>query len=569
MRPSLFLLLCLFLLISPFRATATIAEPPLYNSIRLLSVQALPIIDPSGLDLHSDPNYLWTVSDEPMGEIYRITTGGQIVEVVPYAGEDMEGITYDPQTDTVWILEERARLMKQIDRQGNILQTRSINIGQPNENDGPEGITLNLLNRNFFVANEKNPRVIMELNPDLDIIRTTFINFEPPFDITDISGLFHEPIRDELWILSDESRKIVVTGTDLVPRYHFNLDIVKPEGIAVDFARRRLYVVCDAQNRLYTYKLENLLTPDPHPLATGSYTFDFWSPDEPDFSYPPHMVFLMSAVDDPGLDAVFNSPYVVPVSDYHPDDAQTIGFPYNNTRRTRINGLGAQGISFINTARGRDVGAAVLALDTRGVSSAQLSWLGGTVETNNRRYAIRLQYRPSPEDAFQDFLHLDEIVEYVRQQNGHTRVFSGLLLPEEVLGRSNAALRWVFYYTGQQTGGGARDELRLDNILVEPLTFSTAENLPEQPAFARLHPNYPNPFNPETAISFTLGEAAAIRLEVFDALGRRIQLLAEGTHPTGTHHYRFQATGLPSGLYLTRLSVENGPTQIRNMLLLK
>lgn len=566
MRVFLLCFLLLFLGSAPLSAAS---EPPLYNSLRLLSVQALPVIDPSGLALHSDPNYLWTVSDEPMGEIFRITTSGQIVEVLPYMGEDMEGITYDPQTDTLWILEERARLMKQIDRQGNVLQTRSLNIGQPNENDGPEGIALNLLNRHFFVANEKNPRVIMELNPELDIIRTTFINFAEPFTITDISGLFHEPLRNELWVLSDESRKIVVTDTDLQPLYHFDLDILKPEGIAVDFAGRRVYVVCDAQNRLYTYKLENLLTPEPHPLADGSYVFDFWSPDEPDFSYPAHMVFLMSAEDDPGLGAVFNRPYVVPANDYHPDDAQTIGFPYNNTRRTRINGLGSQGVSFINTARGRDVGAAVLALDTRGVSAAQLSWLGGTIAANNRRYAIRLQYRTGSTDDFQDFMHLDEAVEYERQFSGHTRQFTELPLPETLLGRSYVQLRWVFYYTGQQTGGGGRDELRLDNILVEPLTFSSAERTPERPAFAELHPNYPNPFNPETTIAFTLREQGEIRLEVFDALGRRVQLLAEGSYAAGTHHFRFAAAELPSGIYLTRLSTENSKTQTRSMLLVK
>ncbi|AXJ00835.1 Por secretion system C-terminal sorting domain-containing protein [Cyclonatronum proteinivorum] len=566
-----FLNFVLLLLLSGMAHLPASADPPQYNSIRLLSVQSLPVIDPSGLDLHSDPNYLWTVSDEPMGQIHRITTGGQIVESLPYLGEDMEGITYDPETDTLWIVEERARLMKQLDRDGNILQTRSLNIGQPNENDGPEGITLNQLNRHFFVANEKNPRIIWELNSNLDIIRTTHINFESPFDITDISGLFHEAVRGELWILSDESRKIVVAGTDLIPRYHFDLNIVKPEGIAVDFEGRRLYVVCDAQNRLYTYRLETLLTPDPHPLATGSYTFDFWSPDEPDYSYPPHMVFLMSAEDDPQLDAVFNSPYVVPPGDYHPDDAQTLGFPYNNTRRTRINGLGAQGISFINTARGRDVGAAVLALDTRGVTAAHVSWLGATILANNRCYAIRLQYRPSVEDDFADFLHLGEIVEYERQQNGHARHFSELPLPEEMMDRSNAELRWVFYYTGEQTGGGARDELRLDNIVVTPVTFSTADPGSERPVRTLLHPNYPNPFNPETNISFTLGQAADIRLEVYDAQGRRIRLLSAGVLSAGTHRYRFRADDLSSGIYYIRLT-ETGSSPVihtQSMVLVK
>lgn len=64
---------------------------------------------------------------------------------------------------------------------------------------------------------------------------------------------------------------------------------------------------------------------------------------------------------------------------------------------------------------------------------------------------------------------------------------------------------------------------------------------------------YPNPFNPYTTLRFTLTKAGDVRLEVFDVLGRRVALLADGPHTAGPHAVRFDAPGLPTGTYLYRL----------------
>ena len=66
--------------------------------------------------------------------------------------------------------------------------------------------------------------------------------------------------------------------------------------------------------------------------------------------------------------------------------------------------------------------------------------------------------------------------------------------------------------------------------------------------------NYPNPFNPETTIAFTLAEAGPVRLEVFDASGRRVATLLDAPRPAGRHAVRWDAGGLASGVYLCRLS---------------
>lgn len=101
------------------------------------------------------------------------------------------------------------------------------------------------------------------------------------------------------------------------------------------------------------------------------------------------------------------------------------------------------------------------------------------------------------------------------------------------------------------------------------LDLSTAaETDPVLPASVQLEGNYPNPFNPQTTISFVLPGAAHARLAVYDVLGRQVAVLTDGVRPAGKHSLSFDGTGLPSGLYLYTL--ETGSDRLtRPMMLLK
>jgi CubicO group peptidase (beta-lactamase class C family) len=83
-----------------------------------------------------------------------------------------------------------------------------------------------------------------------------------------------------------------------------------------------------------------------------------------------------------------------------------------------------------------------------------------------------------------------------------------------------------------------------------------------------LSQNYPNPFNPSTTIYFNLPTAATLSLSVFDITGRRVKNLLRGNYPAGVHKAIWDATGLPTGLYICRL--ESGlNTQTCKMVLLR
>lgn len=567
-RLAIVFLLGMMLLFPPH----TLGQETTQDALELREIRTLDITDPSGLSLHADPGFLWTVSDQPGGRISLITENGQRVSILPYAGEDMEGITYDPTTNSLWIIEERERELRRLSLQGEILETVSVDIGQEIPNDGPEGIALNPANGHLYVVNQQNPRVLLELNAAREIVATHEIDFSPPFDLNNLSGLFYDAIHEELWILSAASRKIVVTNAALQPLRRYRLDIEAPEGLAVDVQRGLVFVVSDADNLLYSYDIVSLMNPRPYILSQGDFIFDFWSADEPDFSYPPHMSFQMSEVDDPRLSDEPVAPYHVPYDDYNSDDESSLGFPYNNTRRTRINGLGEGGISMINTGRGRDLGAVVLAINTEGEHQVLIDWEAETLQINNREYAYRLQYRSGTQAAFTDVWHNGQPVEYRRGPfTGHQQEFSDIALPAGALGQPYVQLRWKFYYTGRQTGGGGRDELRLDNIRIHSGSSTSAGTTAPEPQQARLLQNYPNPFNPGTRISYILKNQAAVSLDVFTLHGRLVARLPQGERPAGRHSLSLDAStlGLSSGSYLYRITVDGSHLPARQMLLIK
>lgn len=73
------------------------------------------------------------------------------------------------------------------------------------------------------------------------------------------------------------------------------------------------------------------------------------------------------------------------------------------------------------------------------------------------------------------------------------------------------------------------------------------------PTTVMLFDNYPNPFNPSTTISYALPEATDITLSVYNTLGELVKVLDSGFKPEGNHKMEFEASELPSGVYLLTL----------------
>ncbi|MCX7983753.1 MAG: T9SS type A sorting domain-containing protein [Bacteroidetes bacterium] len=102
-----------------------------------------------------------------------------------------------------------------------------------------------------------------------------------------------------------------------------------------------------------------------------------------------------------------------------------------------------------------------------------------------------------------------------------------------------------------------------------PLTTSILDDccnfLPQK---VELHQNFPNPFNPSTTLTYSLQKSDHVLLRVYDLLGREVALLVNSFKEAGTYTVTFDASNLPSGLYIARLHVGQLQKQVK-MLVVK
>lgn len=86
---------------------------------------------------------------------------------------------------------------------------------------------------------------------------------------------------------------------------------------------------------------------------------------------------------------------------------------------------------------------------------------------------------------------------------------------------------------------------------------------------------YPNPFNPEATLSYSLPSDSRVKLTIHNLLGQIVETIAEGTEPAGYRSKKWDASGFAGGLYFYRLEASSlsdprsSFTQVKKLLLLK
>ena len=83
-----------------------------------------------------------------------------------------------------------------------------------------------------------------------------------------------------------------------------------------------------------------------------------------------------------------------------------------------------------------------------------------------------------------------------------------------------------------------------------------------------LFPNYPNPFNPTTTISFKTPVTGDVKLTVYNMLGAQVDELINETLPMGYHHVVWNASSVSSGVYFYKLEA-GGKVKTHKMILIK
>jgi hypothetical protein len=97
----------------------------------------------------------------------------------------------------------------------------------------------------------------------------------------------------------------------------------------------------------------------------------------------------------------------------------------------------------------------------------------------------------------------------------------------------------------------------VDDVIVRNLNgppVGINNNNGNVPSKFDLKQNYPNPFNPSTTIAFDLPKDEFVNLTVYNSVGQEVAVLVNENTKAGSYDIKFDATNLPSGVYLYRLS---------------
>ncbi len=117
------------------------------------------------------------------------------------------------------------------------------------------------------------------------------------------------------------------------------------------------------------------------------------------------------------------------------------------------------------------------------------------------------------------------------------------------------------------TLGSAKAALQaaLDGLIVVGIVSDNGS----APGSFELSQNFPNPFNPTTAISYQLSAFSMVKLTVHDLLGRKVAVLVDEAQSAGPHTVKWDASGIPSGVYLYKIETNTGFVQTKKLTLLK
>jgi hypothetical protein len=147
-------------------------------------------------------------------------------------------------------------------------------------------------------------------------------------------------------------------------------------------------------------------------------------------------------------------------------------------------------------------------------------------------------------------------------------------LQARINGAGSSSSPHSYVYRDQSASAANGTEYRLIAVDLNGLTTTVGSTVTTLDPSAqtvqdfRLYSAYPNPFNPSTTIAFDVKETGLVTIMVYDVTGREVAKLVNSNYNPGRYNVTFDAQGLPSGLYLYRMSTP-GFSDIQKMILLK
>lgn len=170
-------------------------------------------------------------------------------------------------------------------------------------------------------------------------------------------------------------------------------------------------------------------------------------------------------------------------------------------------------------------------------------------------------YPTGPSNYYKIYKKLDNGVwQYADSVRGHTWIDNSLVF-SNTEGQNPTIVYYYVKLNGTQTSNTVNAEVNksrgkiIPNINLNSFTY-------------KLEQNYPNPFNPTTSINYSLKNDGLVSLKVYNILGQRVADLVNQKQESGYYSVNFNASNLPSGVYIYTIRTE-GFTSSKKMLLIK
>jgi hypothetical protein len=148
-------------------------------------------------------------------------------------------------------------------------------------------------------------------------------------------------------------------------------------------------------------------------------------------------------------------------------------------------------------------------------------------------------------------------------------------------GSGNYQITWANWPTPDSTkspcidAGDPASPLDPDGTITDMGAFSFNQSIPNDvaeeistPSGYKLCQNFPNPFNPNTQIRYSVPKTAIVELKVFNLLGQEIATLVNEEKSPGNYEINFDASNLSSGIYVYKIQ-EGSFVESKKMILLK
>lgn len=239
-----------FLLFTLLTSCGGSSETPLYKLEKEFPIN---LSEPSGLSFDSQNNLLVVIDDAVDSLIYKYDLEGNLVETLElgFNGGNFEGVAFNPLNNGYFLADELRSKIYSVDSLGNkISEFIPTTTDSLTSSDGLEAVVFHSTENYLITVKEKNPSKIIQVSLDGSLIREISGNY----GLGDFSGLFFQEAENKLFILSDQSEKVIILDyTSPFNSYEeFSFKMNKAEGVCLD-GEENLWILSENEKSLFKF----------------------------------------------------------------------------------------------------------------------------------------------------------------------------------------------------------------------------------------------------------------------------------------------------------------------------